>query len=100
MEVLGSETELYEELVESENDVFEKVEGKLVDEMDVGDEGNNILGCKGSLEINGSVDCMIVETIDDVVVYKWEIEGLDVWANNWDNSIASSISLRIVAFIS
>ena len=41
VEVLVSETGIYEELVENENDVFEKVEGKLVD------EGNNILGCKG-----------------------------------------------------
>ena len=78
VEVLGSETGIYEELVGNENDVFENMEGELVDEMDVGDEGKNILGCKGSLEINGSVDYMVVETIDEVVVSKWGIEGLDV----------------------
>ena len=45
VEVLGNETRIYKELLGNENDVF--VEGKLVDEMDVGDEGNNILGYKG-----------------------------------------------------
>ena len=70
VEVLGSETKIYEELVGNENDVFEKLEGKLVDEMDVGDKGNNILGCKGNLGLNGSIDWMVVETIDDVVVSK------------------------------
>ena len=44
VELLGSETGIYKELVGNENDVFEIVEGKLVDEMDVGDEGNHILG--------------------------------------------------------
>ena len=48
VEVLGSEIGIYEELVGNENDVFEKAEGKLVDEMDVGDEGNIILGYKGN----------------------------------------------------
>ena len=100
VEGLGSETELYEELVGNENDVFEKVEGKLVDEMDVGDEGNNILGGKGNIGLNGSVDWMVVETIYDAVVSKWGMESLDVYANNWANSMASSISLRIVTLIS
>ena len=68
--------------------------------MDEVDDGNNILGCKGCLGINWSVDRMVAETIDDVVVSKWRIEGLDVYANNWANSIASSIFLRIVALIS
>ena len=97
MEVLGNETRIYKELVGNENDVFEILEGKPVDEVD---DGNNILGCKGYLGIKGSIDWMVVEIIDDVVVSKWGIEGLDVYANNWANSIASSISLRIVAFIS
>lgn len=59
VEVLGNETEIYEELIENENDVFEKVEGKIVDEIDVRDEGNKILGCKGSLEIKGSIDYVV-----------------------------------------
>ena len=69
VEVLGSETRI-QELLGNENDVFEKVEGKLVDEVDVGDEGNKILGCKCNLGLNGSVDWMVVETIDGVVVSK------------------------------
>ena len=74
--------------------MFGIVEGKLVD------DGNSILGYKGCLGINEYVYCMVVETIDGGLVSKCGIEGLDVYANNWANSIASSISLRIVAFIS
>ena len=64
VEVLENETGIYKELVGNENDVSEIVEGKLVD------VGNNIIGCKGCLGINGSVDWMVVETIYGVVVSK------------------------------
>ena len=55
------------ELLGNENDVLEKAVVKLVNEVDVGNEGNNILGCRGNIEINRSVDYMVVETIDDVL---------------------------------
>ena len=54
-----------------------------MDDVDVGEYGNNILGCKGCLGENGSVDWIVVEIIDDIMVSKWEIEGLDVYANNF-----------------
>ena len=63
------------ELLGNENDVLEKAAVKLVDEVD---EGSKFLGCKGNLGLNGSMDWMVVETIDDVVVSKWGIEGLDI----------------------
>ena len=66
------------ELLGNENDVLEKEVVELVDEVDIGDEGNKFLGCKGNLGLNGSVDWMVVETIDDLMVSKWGIEGLDV----------------------
>ena len=98
--VVENETGIYEELLGDENDVFKFAEYELVDEGCVGEYGNSILGCKGCLGINGSVEWRVVEIIDDIMVSKWEIEGLDVYANNSANSIASFISLRIVAFIS
>ena len=54
--MLEDETGIYEEVLGNENDVFEKVEGKVVDEVDVGDDGNNILGWSGCFGINGSIE--------------------------------------------
>ena len=68
VEVLGNETGIYKELLGNENGEFKFTEDKLVDVIDVGDDGNNIIGCKGCLGINGSIDWMVVEIIDYVVV--------------------------------
>ena len=80
----------YEEVVGNENDVFENVEEKLVDGVEVVEDENNTLGWNGHLGINGYVEWSVVEIMDDVVVNrdepcdskrlvsKWEVEGLGV----------------------
>ena len=68
--VLENETGIYEELLGNESDVFEIAKNKLLDDVDMGEYGNSILGCKGCLRINGSIDWRVVEIIDDVVVSK------------------------------
>ena len=106
----------YEEVFGNENDVLENAEGKLVDGVEVGADGNNILGWNVCLGINGFVEWSVVELRDEVVVNKdeptdskrlvanWEVEGLCVYADKAASSTeywkrASSISLSIVAFI-
>ena len=44
------------ELLGNENDVLEKAVVELVDEVDIGDEGNKFLGYNGNLRLNRSVD--------------------------------------------
>ena len=68
--VLENENGIYEELLRNENDEFNFAEDKLMDEADMGEYGNSILGCKGCLGINGSIGWNVVDIIDDVVVSK------------------------------
>ena len=44
----------------NEDDVFKKSKGELMDMVDEVIGGNNTLGCRGSLGINGSVDELVV----------------------------------------
>ena len=48
------------------NDVFKKSKGKLMDIVDEVIGGNNTLGCRGNLGMNGSVDELVVEFMNDV----------------------------------
>lgn len=69
---------------------MENAEEKLVDGVEVGEDGNNIVGWNGCFGINGSVEWSVVEIMDEVVVNsddptdsislvsKWEVEGLGV----------------------
>ena len=56
VEMLEDEIGIYEEFLGNENDVLENAEGKLVDGVEVGENGNNILGWNGCFWINGSVE--------------------------------------------
>ena len=56
----------------NEDDVFKKSKGELMDIVDEVIGGNNTLGCRGSLGINGSVDELVVEFMNDVTTYKEE----------------------------
>ena len=71
-EVLGSDIGIWVELLGNENDEFAKSEGKLVGIVDEVDGGKSILGCKGSLGINESMDELGVVFIYDVTTYRDE----------------------------
>ena len=72
------------ELLGNDDDVFRKSKGELIDIVDEVRGWNSTLGCKGNLGINGSVDELVVEFINDVIAYRNEsLAGIIVvW--NWD----------------
>ena len=68
VEILEDEVWIYEEVLGNENDVLENAEEKLVDVLEVVEDGNNILGWNGCLGKNESVEWSVVEIMDYVVV--------------------------------
>ena len=62
---LGKDVGIYMELFGNKDVVLIK----LVDAVDRVDEGNNILGCKGSLGLNFFVDELAVESKIEVTTY-------------------------------
>ena len=103
---LGKEVGIYMELLGNKDVVLIK----LVDAVDWVNEGNNILGCKGNLGLNFSVDELAVVSKNEVtaykaesatgiiVVYNWETGGL-MLDNKCANLIASSMSLIFVTLM-
>ena len=51
----------------NEDDVLKKSKGEIMDMVDEVIGGNNTLGCKGILGINGSIDELVVEFMNDVI---------------------------------
>ena len=50
----------------NEDDVFKKSKGELMDTVDEVIGGNNTLVCRGNLGINGSIDELVVEFMNDM----------------------------------
>ena len=82
--MLGNETGMYMELLGNEDDMFRKSKGELMDIVDEVIGGNNTLGCKGNLGINGSVDELVVEFINDVTTYGDESLAGIIVVCNWE----------------
>ena len=62
LEELGKEVGIYMELLGNKNAVLIKL-------VDVVDEGNNVLGYKGNLGLNFSVDELAVVSKNEVIAY-------------------------------
>ena len=82
LELIVDELKIVFEVLGNEDDVFKKSKGELMDIVDEVIGGNNTLGCRGNLGINGSVDELVGEFMNDVIAYRDEsLAGIIVVCN-------------------